>query len=1211
MTFKKFRSDISAAAARAAEGKICNVQSITSGDSDAEVVVVLHHASLPRTFRIRALAQNVDEYPDENSFVLFTDDDHTPKEVSDAIETIQNYLLGLSVYEMVTEISKQFNNILDRAQTKPVPAKPPSSKDEDEVAPEDDFSGDSDASCEADGEIFGLPSSPIPARSRLTPLRERAPWQARIKQDLRQVIRSGFKVGILEDFSAGSDNGMVSISIRINKLSLSEEAKSAWDVEDSDYVVLLVRFRPTNTTLESILRQPANLSGADFRVGRCKRYKPSLQSALRAFSESGSLDRLSSQQPDGDQFMKLFISNSLDQYLKDDFVSLVKLRETHGFSWEEANENRILRTGAEIPKSPDDDISREPATFDRPAGVNSTASFDHPILADDHLADKDCPGGRSFLLIAMQFTMRYFVKCTEFCLRCHRRVDSGFEALRPFVCSTPLCLYQYMSLGFGPNIEHEILTEPYVVDLLVSLCYAAVSGPPAALEHARSMGDTKSTAPSKHLFAIREFPAGLRLQVPDVSSAGTTMALAPKGQSRLYFDGTSLKHKDRDIRSNNWFVYRPRSNIIYHHAIIVNVFKNSFTFKDVCKSSYPVVAPVEWSTVSNAPSASEPSTTTIPYANMMLSKVDVYFYDTGFDSLDPGNQALSIRMILDTLPPISEIEEYLKSNIQSSFKSMRHVSTAAASLLQWIVSSNRSCISLVDRCPEQSKSPTQPATAPTAPTAPAAPTGRGRNRESERIPGMEGWIQFRFAQGSPDKEQRFKRALQEVAARKKEKLAQNPTIFAWHGSMIYNWHSIIRSGLDFKDVRCGRSYGDGVYFSPRLTASVSYSYRGVGKTWPNSVLKLTACISLNEIINAPEEFVSTNPHYVVSQLDWHQCRYLFVSSSPKGQQPKPTQGGTASMTAPSQETSGFHKQAAGLEIFGENGRRLEIPLSAIPPRTIGRGATPSSTVAKRSIQVVDDETASDEDSEDTKFIYSGDELDEATGPPLKKSDSRASPDRSATKVTTFKPGTLDLSSVLRLDPPTFANESATKGLARELKSLQDIQSKTPLHELGWFIDFDQISNLFQWIVELHSFDPSLPLATDMSKAKISSIVLEFRFGEDFPMSPPFVRVIRPRFLPFAKGGGGHVTAGGALCMELLTNSGWSPANSMESVLLQVRMAICSTDPKPARLRNPGKKPAGTGEGDYGISEAVDAFLRAANVHGWKVPHNLKKTALGV
>ena len=118
----------------------------------------------------------------------------------------------------------------------------------------------------------------------------------------------------------------------------------------------------------------------------------------------------------------------------------------------------------------------------------------------------------------------------------------------------------------------------------------------------------------------------------------------------------------------------------------------------------------------------------------------------------------------------------------------------------------------------------------------------------------------------------------------------------------------------------------------------------------------------------------------------------------------------------------------------------------------------------------------------------------------------------------------------------------------------------------------------------------------MKKLGVDSIVLEIRFGRDFPMSPPFVRVIRPRFLSFLEGGGGHVTAGGAMCMELLTTTGWSPANSLESVFVQVRVALCSTDPQPARLQQNSR-----GKIDYGASEAFDAYDRAAKTHGWKVP----------
>lgn len=200
-------------------------------------------------------------------------------------------------------------------------------------------------------------------------------------------------------------------------------------------------------------------------------------------------------------------------------------------------------------------------------------------------------------------------------------------------------------------------------------------------------------------------------------------------------------------------------------------------------------------------------------------------------------------------------------------------------------------------------------------------------------------------------------------------------------------------------------------------------------------------------------------------------------------------------------------------------------------------------------------------------------------------------------MTDFVPGSLDQSSLPMLEPPAYATMMATKALNRNLQEVLEVQKKTPLHELGWYIDANLINNVYQWIVELHSFDSTLPIAKDMKNAGITSVVLELRFGKDYPHSPPFVRVIRPRFLPFMNGGGGHVTGGGAMCMELLTNSGWSAVSSIESVLLQVRMAISNLEPKPARLESQGKQ----SQRDYGVHEAIEAYKRACATHGWQVP----------
>jgi ubiquitin-conjugating enzyme E2 Q len=192
-----------------------------------------------------------------------------------------------------------------------------------------------------------------------------------------------------------------------------------------------------------------------------------------------------------------------------------------------------------------------------------------------------------------------------------------------------------------------------------------------------------------------------------------------------------------------------------------------------------------------------------------------------------------------------------------------------------------------------------------------------------------------------------------------------------------------------------------------------------------------------------------------------------------------------------------------------------------------------------------------------------------------------------------------------LQPPSYATPSATMRLGKELQAVLKVQGSTPLHELGWYINPEMVSNVYQWIVELHSFEPSLPLAQDMKKAGLTSIVVELRFGKDYPHSPPFVRVIRPRFLPFTRGGGGHVTGGGAMCMELLTNSGWSAVSSIESVLLQVRMAIMNLEPKPARLESTSMR----SQSSYGGGEAIEAYIRACQAHGWEVPKDFRDFAV--
>jgi ubiquitin-conjugating enzyme E2 Q len=262
-----------------------------------------------------------------------------------------------------------------------------------------------------------------------------------------------------------------------------------------------------------------------------------------------------------------------------------------------------------------------------------------------------------------------------------------------------------------------------------------------------------------------------------------------------------------------------------------------------------------------------------------LQAAKMTVYDQNFDDMDNQMKAEAIVLMLDTLSSIKDIREYLVEQSRVAEPSLRswkdHITPAALGLLRWIIASNRSCIVQVEKCPGQ--------------------VGNESSiRSNERCSNVpKDWVQFRFAQGAPDKEQRFLKSLQDQKCSLSRKY---PTLFAFHGSPTPNWHSIIRHGLDFKDTLNGRAYGHGVYHA--LQQGTSSHYAGnilvcpspasliifsliVGQFqlyWPQSDLKIRSVMSLNEIVNCPTQFQSANPYIVVQHVDWIQCRYLLVQT---------------------------------------------------------------------------------------------------------------------------------------------------------------------------------------------------------------------------------------------------------------------------------------------------------------------------------------------
>lgn len=220
--------------------------------------------------------------------------------------------------------------------------------------------------------------------------------------------------------------------------------------------------------------------------------------------------------------------------------------------------------------------------------------------------------------------------------------------------------------------------------------------------------------------------------------------------------------------------------------------------------------------------------TTPPPPSLLPAIMTVYSHN--FDEMTEDEKAETIVMLLETLPSIRDLRAYLIQQSRDCEPSLRNwkerVSPAALGILRWIIASNRSCIVQVDKCPGQTDTE----------------LAMSKVRLDQRVSGIpESWVQFRFAQGSPDKEQRFLNALR---AQQANFNAKYPTMFAFHGSPLHNWHSIIRSGLDFKETLHGRAYGHGVYHASDQNVSIGYAqHNGVSLSMNITKTQILTCIS--------------------------------------------------------------------------------------------------------------------------------------------------------------------------------------------------------------------------------------------------------------------------------------------------------------------------------------------------------------------------------
>lgn len=175
---------------------------------------------------------------------------------------------------------------------------------------------------------------------------------------------------------------------------------------------------------------------------------------------------------------------------------------------------------------------------------------------------------------------------------------------------------------------------------------------------------------------------------------------------------------------------------------------------------------------------------------------------------------------------------------------------------------------------------------------------------------------------------------------------------------------------------------------------------------------------------------------------------------------------------------------------------------------------------------------------------------------------------------------------------------SSKGIVRKQKEMQKMfeQQNDPSCGLDYKFDLPDEDNINKWHVDVNRSnfcdkDPGVqltaqtPLYQDMVACSIDTIQFEITLPDDYPLSPPFIRIITPRFVHLT----GHITIGGSICSELLMKQNWVPTLS----ILKVMIIVChNMIDGGARLEHgPGLlRP-------YTFTEAEAAYNRMIRTHG--------------
>tara|TARA_Y100000389_G_scaffold204574_1_gene258080 strand:- start:8224 stop:8730 length:507 start_codon:yes stop_codon:yes gene_type:complete len=128
--------------------------------------------------------------------------------------------------------------------------------------------------------------------------------------------------------------------------------------------------------------------------------------------------------------------------------------------------------------------------------------------------------------------------------------------------------------------------------------------------------------------------------------------------------------------------------------------------------------------------------------------------------------------------------------------------------------------------------------------------------------------------------------------------------------------------------------------------------------------------------------------------------------------------------------------------------------------------------------------------------------------------------------------------------------NSLKRLMRDYQIIKQTNTIEDNYEIGPIDD----DNLYEWQLKLFNFEDDQILSKGMKEFNIDKLILNIKFSDNYPISPPFVYIVNPKL------DSGFIFDG-AICMELLTQEGWGAATSISTLVMSIRAMLIHTNAK--------------------------------------------------